>query len=70
MNDKLAELANALDQDPALQRLYIKDPKKVLEEFGVSEDDIKLVLGDDMKALKSRLDMSGMKATVTIKNPD
>lgn len=70
MKDKLTEFANALDQDPALQNKYTQNPRQTLEAFGVDEADITLLLSEDMKAIKDRLEMSGMKAILLISKPN
>lgn len=69
MTDKLVEFANALDIDPALKSSYEENPRQTMEEFGVAPEDIDLILGDDMQAIKNRLEMSGMEANITIKKP-
>ena len=68
MTDRLVDFVNALDQDPVLQDKYSKDPKATAEAFGVSSDDVSILLGDDSEALKKRLDMVGLKAVVWIKH--
>lgn len=62
MTDKLTEFANAIDQDPALLRHYREKPKQTMEEFGVAQNDIDLILSNDPEAIKHRLEMLGLQA--------
>jgi hypothetical protein len=62
MPDKLVEFANAIDQDPELHSRYKDKPKETMKEFGVAAEDIELILSNDSKAIKSRLEMLGLKA--------
>ena len=66
MTDKLTEFVNELDKNPELQERYKENPRQILESFGVAPNDIDLILGNDLSALKERLEMSGLKANVTI----
>lgn len=68
MTDKLVEFVNALDQDPALQEEYYKNPQATLETFGVESEDVALLFGNDFDALKKRLDMVGLKAFLRIQH--
>jgi hypothetical protein len=66
MTDKLVDFVNKLDQDPALEKAYIEDPKRTLEENGVAPADIDILLGNDYEKIKKRLDMSGLKSILWI----
>lgn len=70
MSDKLVDFVTALDIDPALKNSYEQNPRQAMEEFGVAPEDIDLILGDDMKAIKNRLEMSGLKAQLFIRKAD
>lgn len=66
MTDKLVEFTTALDKDPELQSRYEDNPRQVMKDFGVAISDIDLMLGSDAEAIKSRLEMSGMKSFTVI----
>lgn len=66
MTDRLVDFVNALDQDPALQQEYDKNPQKTLEAYGVASEDIAILFGTDLDALKKRLDIVGLKAITRI----
>ena len=68
MTDKLVDFVNKLDQDPALEKAYIEDPKRTLEENGVAPADIDILLGQDPEALEKRLETSGLKSILWIKH--
>lgn len=69
MSDKLVEFAIALDQDPTLQKRYTTNPEKTLKEFGVEDNDVSLLMGDDLSAIKERLALSGLHAILNISKP-
>ena len=66
MTDKLTEFISELDKDPELQNRYKENPRQTLESFGVASNDIDLILGNDLVALKVRLEMSGLKGILII----
>lgn len=66
MTDKLIDFVNALDQDPALQQEYSLAPRDTLTQFGVDVQDIDLLLSGNILEIKSRLNMSDIKAIVLI----
>jgi hypothetical protein len=52
MSDNTRKLVSALGDDPETLEQFKKDPKAVMDKFGVPEDHQKLILADDKDALK------------------
>ena len=59
MADKLVEFAEALSKDAELSKKFKTDPQGTMADFGLSEDDQKLVLSGDAEAIQKRLDDAG-----------
>lgn len=59
MADKLVEFAEALSKDAELSKKFKSDPQGAMADFGLSEDDQKLVLSGDAEAIQKRLDDAG-----------
>ena len=66
MTDKLVEFVNELDKNPELQENYKHQPRTVLEQYEVSEEDIELILGNDPSALNQRFETSGLRSILWI----
>ncbi len=66
---KLAELMKNLGSDAGLAKAYEENPQKVMEEAGLSEDEMKLLQEGDLKKLENETGLSGLKKiTVVIKS--
>ena len=59
MTDKLVDFAEALSTDAELSKKFKSDPQGTMADFGLSEDDQKLVLSGDSAAIQKRLDDAG-----------
>ena len=66
MSDTLVNLVNAIDQDPILLQEYNEKPQQTCERFGISADDMALLIANEPEALKKRLEMTGINATIKI----
>lgn len=66
MTDKLVDFVQELDQNPELQEKYQTDPKTVAEHYGLSAEDVELLLSNDIDAIEKRFEIEGIKKIVRI----
>ncbi|GEM_PF-209045 len=66
MTDKLVDFVNELDQDPKLQEEYKQNPKEVAERYKLEGEDLRILLENDMEAIKKRFEQEGIKASIRI----
>ncbi|MCL1141772.1 hypothetical protein [Shewanella gaetbuli] len=63
------KFAQALATDAALLEAYNASPEKVMLEYGLTKEEVNLILSGDMSALKKQLGDQEMKSFVVIATP-
>ena len=63
---KLAELMKNLGSDAELAKAYEENPQKVMEEAGLSEDEMKLLQEGDLKKLEDSTGVGSCQKIKTI----
>ncbi|MGZ9898984.1 hypothetical protein [Shewanella gaetbuli] len=63
------KFAQALATDAALLEAYNASPEKVMLEYGLTKEEVNMILSGDMSALKKQLGDQEMKSFVVIATP-
>ena len=60
MKDQLVDFLQELSKNPEMKEKYLKAPKDVAKEYGLSDEDIEILLSKDQTKLKQRMKDMGM----------
>ena len=55
MKDQLVDFLQELSKNPEMKEKYLKAPKDVAKEYGLSDEDVEVLLSKDEAKLKQRI---------------
>jgi hypothetical protein len=67
---RLAELLNDLGQKADVQKAYTENPETVMNEYGLSKDEIGAMLAKDVEKLKQLSGLENLKANGSVSAHD